>query len=828
MFWGLILFKIVINIYANEEPSESITTVFVKQSGKDENSGLAIDQEKPSLKDAYKKLGNDIACNMKIVYDDNPLTAEAITFEKNKGITIEGVNSDGNGNTEVAIDCDVHPGRNLFEFICDAEIKYLTFLFPTTLRNESQEYGSYVLILGEYASLSISNCRFIRPKAEGSVADCRLVYQFQGSLTMDSVECSDESKTLTSKRELFYTMGTQAVMLSNLTLKKVETNTYAVFDVSSEGKCDVTLNGSNFIECKTVRFGALRVCFNSDESTFTVGDGGVTTFSSCSCNYDDGSGGIYLQIPAIESTSQLNWPEDGTNLIFDRCSAGEGESKRNIGLYLKMADDSLFEEIASAMKKSFAANYTRRGNKWNVAGFENNSYIEIDFVSKYLDPLLPPSQDVSKIYVKSGGTGNGESSERPIYSLKEANELLGMIAREDIFGITILKSDDPIQAEEILLSKSRGIIIEGVNSDGNGNAEATVNCDVKRTYDLFTCEKEVEFKYLAFNFPTLENKWNSLIFGNDLSSSLTISNCRFVRIGAQSPDEMTTNDNEDDYVVGNLVSVWGGKVAMNTVTCTDSSNTVSFSSCPFSFSGTREVSLNRVEISNVKILYSPAIYISDSKDEAVKISIEGLNIKDSNSEEGDTAGLDIILSSEESKVEIGRNDKCSFKSCTAPKGKTGAMSIKMPKAASNLQLPSANNLEIDGSNTANSTARSIFIVAQDFEEFCKQEGSFEFANDYDNSTAGWIVGAKDHESEPEDVYEKYVKVRQDRIAEQNRKQKEKKRRMVIAIVIPIVVVVVVVVVVVAVVVVVIVIVANKKKAKHNANESKEQEMSTQE
>ncbi|KAH7816395.1 uncharacterized protein MONOS_14340 [Monocercomonoides exilis] len=399
-----------------------------------------------------------------------------------------------------------------------------------------------------------------------------------------------------------------------------------------------------------------------------------------------------------------------------------------------------------------------------------------------------------------------------------------MIAREDIFGIAILKSDDPIQAEEISFCKSRGIIIEGVNSNGNGNAEATVNCDVRRTYNLFTCEKEVEFKYLAFNFPISEKMWDSLILGNKRSTSLSISNCRFVRVCSQSPDEMATNDYEDDFVVGNLVNVWGGKVAMNTVTCTDNSNTVSFLSSMFYFNGTREVSLNGVEISNVKFSYDSAIYISGPEDEAVKISIEGLNIKDSNTEFGDTAGLEIILNSKESTVAIGRNDKCSFKSCTASKGKAGAMSIKMPKAASYLQLPSANNLEIDSTNTANSTARSIFIVATDFDEFCKQEGSFEFENDYDNSTAGWIVGAKDEEAKPEDVYEKNVKVRQDRIAEQNRKQKEKKRRMVIAIVVPIVVVIVVAVV----VIVVAFVIVKKRKVKHNADESKEQEMSTQE
>ncbi|KAH7819934.1 uncharacterized protein MONOS_11875 [Monocercomonoides exilis] len=831
MFFGLILFQILTLIYSQEEPSESITTVFVKQSGKDENSGLAIDQEKPSLNGAYKKLGNDIACNMKIVYDDSPLTAEAITFGKNKGITIEGVNSNGNGNTEVAIDCNVHPGNNLFKCEGTVEFKYLAFHFPTTLRNESQKDGSFNLIYSFMASLSISNCRFIRPESEGCHTDIYLVFVSRGSLTLDSVECADEENTLTSKRELFYVSECETVILSNLTLKKVETNAESVIQFSCNNKCDVTLNGSTFSECYSSTYGTLYFYTSNVQSIFTVGDGGVTTFSSCSCNHYNGSGGIYLQMLAIKSANQVKWPEDGTNLIFDRCTAGEDESKRNIGIYLKMTDDSLFEDIANAMKKSFAANYTRSRNMWNVAGIEKYNYEEIDFISKYLDPLLPPSQDASKIYVKSGGTGNGESSERPIYSLKEANELLGMITREDIFGISILKSDDPIQAEEITFSKSRGIIIEGVNSDGNGNGEATVNCGARDSFYLLTCEKEVEFKYLAFNFPTLENKWNSLIFGNEMSASLSISNCRFVRVSSQSlSDETTANDNEDDFVVGILVCVLRGKVAMNTVTCTDNGDTVSFSSSTFYFSGPKEVSLNGVEISNVKISNNAAIYITEPLDEAVKISIEGLNIREVNSKIGDTAGLQIVLFSEESTVAIGRNNKCTFKSCTAPEGKAGAIIIEMPKTISNLQLPSANNLEIDSSNTANSTARSIFIVAPDFDEFCKQEGAFEFANDYDDSTVGWIVGAKDEESEPTDVYEKYLKKTEDLSPE----DKKSNAGTVVAIVVPIVVVVV------AVVVVVIVIVVKKRKVKsnkdgdnegskdENKDESKEQEMSSQE
>ncbi|KAH7821570.1 uncharacterized protein MONOS_7828 [Monocercomonoides exilis] len=821
MFFGLILFQIIINICANEEPSKA-STVFVKQSGDESYSGLEIGKEKQSLNDAYNLLRNDSACNIKIVHDTDPLTAEAVIFNKEHGITIEGWKSDGSGNTEVSIDCDVHPGCDLF--VCKETVQfcYLEFHFHERLNFENENPCRYSLIYGEGASLLIRNCRFIRSETGESDVFIYLVQASGGSLTMESVECADEANFLTLKNELFYIYNDSAVTLSNISLKKVEANWLSIIYISdnSENSCDIILNGSSFSECKGESYGALRVEFYNGETTFTVGDGGITTFSSCSCSYNQGSGGIFLAISAIESASQLRWPEDGRNLLFDRCTAGEGESKRNIGLHLEMANDSLFKDIADAMRKSFANCYNRRDNLWNVVGREFLNGNECDFVSKYFDPPPPKPENMTKAFVKNGGKGNGINIESACYSLKDAYDYL---KKGEKCFIDIINDADLIKAEAISLNVGNGITIEGMNSDGNGNVEVAIDCDVSASSALFMCEKEVEFKYLAFNIPTSERKWDYLIFGNEMSTSLTISNIRFARVGRQSPKGgIASNDHEDDFAVGSLVSVLGGKVSVKTVTCTDEKNTVSFLSSPFSFSGASEVSLNGVEIGKVKVKGGAAISINDGIETTSKVSIEGLDIKDSTSENGASAGLEISLSSEESKVEIGRTSKCTFKSCTAPKGKAGAMSIKMPKAASNLHLPSANNLEIDGSNTANSTARSICILAPDFDEFCKQEDAFEFANDYDNSTAGWIVGAKDEEAESEDVYEKYVKVRQDRIDEQNRKQKEKKRRTIVAIVVPVVVVVV------AVVVVVVIVVVKKRKAKRDEDGSKEQEMSNQE
>ncbi|KAH7819676.1 uncharacterized protein MONOS_4886 [Monocercomonoides exilis] len=859
MFWGLILFQIVLSVYSQDDPSQPVTTVFVKQSGNNSNSGLDIGQERQSLFLAYILLSDETECCMKIVEDAKPFPAEVFTVNKKTRITLEGWKSDGSGNTEVAMDCEVHQSSDLFNCNCPVEFKYLAFHIPITLDNEASPSGfSLALINAQRTSLTISNCKFIRP-ADGSVVDCRLVYQYQGSLTMDSVECADKENTFTTKRELLVTYECETVILSNFTLKKIDLiadsngvkHAEAVVDmnVDMEGiKGDLKLNGSTFSEINGFRM-ALAFKTGNEESTFAVGDGGVTTFSSFHTDFDYSSA-LYLRMKAITSASQIKWPENGKNLIFDKCTVGEGQSKRNTGLLLYMASGSLFEDIAAEMKKSFAADYTRNDNLWNVAAYIDKPEKFYDFVLLYLDQS-------GKLFVKNEGKGDGLTSSSPLSLLKEAFDKLDEVLCSEGYFIEIVKDESQFTAEEMTISNEKGITIEGVNSNGNGNAEVSIDCAVSASSALFTCEQKVEFKYLAFNFPTSEKKWNSLIYGNEKSASLTISNCKFVRIGAQSPEKMTINADGDESMEGCLVSVVGGKAEMHTVSCTDERNTVSFSSSLFSFSSVSSASLNGVEISNVNVQNGAAIAIKNGGSTPSAVSIEGLSMNGVNSENGKVAGLEISLSSEESTVEIGRTSKCTFKSCTAPNGKAGAISIGMPKATSNLQLPSANNLEIDGSNTAGSKSSSLFIIAPDFDEFCKKDGTFEFAKDFDESAAGWIMGAENEVSEPADVYEKYLKEKEDPtpgptpgptpedptpedptpedpIPEGPTPEGKKKPNAgtVVAIVVPIVVVVVVAVV----VVVVVLMIVKKRKAKSNKDgekegskdENKEIEMSTQE
>ncbi|KAH7816555.1 uncharacterized protein MONOS_4897 [Monocercomonoides exilis] len=776
----------------------TITTSYVK-SGAENGDGLSLGSPKNSLKEAYNLFAENVnypGFNLKIVESNEKLKAEQVTFHKRKGITIEGINSNGSENAMVSMDCDVNAEEYLFTCESEVEFKFLAFHLLISLSDENIQYHS--LMCGNSGELIIKNCQFIRPPTNGGTLFFSLVYMNRGNLFLDSVECVDESQTVSFCGNVFFINYPAIVSLTNVSLNKISSGG-AIVGISGSYFLEVAVNNCTFIECQAKNYGIISVSSNDTDCTYTVGDGGVTSFTSCSSSgFNAKSGGIYLDVYNIESASQLKWPTNGRNLVFQDCFCGEGQSKRNTGLYISLKNDSLFKDMADSIKESFADDFTREDSLWLVVGYDYCKQKECDFVSTFFDPIPQKPDNMTRAFVKYGGKGNGISVESATNSLKDAYEYLEK--RGKCF-IDVVKTDDPIKAEAISFSINSGITIEGVNDNGEGNTEVAIDCDASASYSLFFCKKTVEFKYLAFQISSTTKNWNSLICAGYDSISLKISTCRFVRIGSQSQEGMNSNADGNSPLASSLVSVTSGSVEMDTVKCTDETSFVAFSSSPFSFSGAREVSLKGMDISKVNVESGAAISIRDKSDLSSKMSIEGLNMNEVISEKGAAAGLDIILSSKESRVAIGRSSKCSFKSCSAPEGKSGAIFIDMPKATSNLKLPTEHNLEIDSSNTAGSKTTSLFIIAPDFEEFCRQEDVFAFANEYDDSTVGWIEGAKDAESDPEDVYEKYVKVRQEKLKEQNKKRMA---GIVVAIVVPIVVVA-------AVVVIVIVVVVVRKR-----------------
>ncbi|KAH7816878.1 uncharacterized protein MONOS_6858 [Monocercomonoides exilis] len=319
-----------------------------------------------------------------------------------------------------------------------------------------------------------------------------------------------------------------------------------------------------------------------------------------------------------------------------------------------------------------------------------------------------------------------------------------------------------IKAETISFERSEQLTIEGIINAEGKNEIAKMDCKINSGSDLFTCKKSVTFKYLSFAFPLSlkpngKSQFNevtdslALIVSEGGDSKLTINNCVFVRPKVQA--------NEGENIADiHLVKVKAGDVSLETVSCVDGGNKATFQKLLIDIEGAKGVTLKGVKVSNVEVEDGAAIGIVDGSEEASSVVIDGLSMESVESKNSETAGLMIKMTSESSSVELGREEKFSFKSCKSPQGKSGAVFIEMKNSVTNLKLPAEGKLDIDGTNTGSgSKSTSLCIVAPDFEEFSKQDGAFEFAKDYKDENSGWIVGAKDDKSKPVDIYEKFLK-----------------------------------------------------------------------
>eukprot|EP00770_Monocercomonoides_exilis_P013429 MONOS_13378.1-p1 / transcript=MONOS_13378.1 / gene=MONOS_13378 / organism=Monocercomonoides_exilis_PA203 / gene_product=unspecified product / transcript_product=unspecified product / location=Mono_scaffold00818:27236-27982(-) / protein_length=249 / sequence_SO=supercontig / SO=protein_coding / is_pseudo=false len=248
---------------------------------------------------------------------------------------------------------------------------------------------------------------------------------------------------------------------------------------------------------------------------------------------------------------------------------------------------------------------------------------------------------------------------------------------------------------------------------------------------------------------------------------------------------------------------------MNTVECKEAKE-VKFQKSMFVIDGASSVKLDKVDIEKESVIDEAAIIIQDATDKAMNVKIEELTMSEVKSEKGLSAGVKIKMVNNDSNVEMGKDKKCSFKSCVATAGNAGAITIEMKKAVDHLKLPGEGKLELGENKGKDSSVASLCIIAEDFDDFCKKEGSFEFAKNYNDENKGWIVGAKEEGGDLEDVYEKYLKKEEPK--EEPEPEPEKKKMSagtIVAIVVPIVVVVIVV------VVVIIVIVVVRKKRSRN-------------
>ncbi|KAH7829785.1 uncharacterized protein MONOS_16064 [Monocercomonoides exilis] len=850
---------------------DPITDAYVSAKEDDDNKdGLSYATPKKKLDSAYKLFGEGVGeenFKVNIIKTDAAYKAEAITLDKLSLLTIVGVQKTDEANgeaevieTEVEIDCDAKSNKDLFTCKKKVEFRSLVFNFPSTLEGEQAKNdgpevtGPFALIAtdGEDAELSIVKCRFVRPtptdklgmlsNADEETVGIHLVKVSAGTLTVNEVECSDETNTA-KFTVIPFLVEAATVSLKSLNLKKITSTTSAVVKIvgKTDAAISVKVDGCTFTECsssdETATSGALYVESENAGSSFEIGDTGATTFTKCTCE-NGKSGGIYLKMTEIGDASKLSWPTTGTNLAFTECTAEETDptsnAEKNTGLYLEVKTE-LHENIADEMKKSFAAGYTLNDYRWFVAA-KGESDADVDFTLKYFDRP-------TEVFVKSGGKGEGVRKEAPIGSLKGAYELLAETSDQG-FSIKVIKAETETTAlkpDAMTLDKTSGITIEGITEAEGANEKAKIDCTVTAENDLFTCEKTVAFKNLIFDFSATitqdegELKANAdglaLIHADAESTSLSILNCDFVR--------PTTGD-----IVGiHLVKVSAGSLKMTGAKCIDDEKTVLFKAIPFLVEGAKEVVIEDVEVKKVEVEEGAAMSIKNGikgegkenkKNEGTEeikgtvVVVEGVKMEEVKSKSGKTAGVEIALGEENSKVKMGREKACTFKECKAENGKSGAIYIEMKHVSGNLELPGENKLEIDGTNSGKgNSGASLCIVAADFDAFSKQDNAFEFAKNYDEREAGWVVGAADENAEPEDVYEKYLKEKKDPEPEPEPGKKDERKAnagvIAVAVVVPIVFVIAVVV-----IVIVVMVVVKKRRSKYNSDgvgKDKEQEMS---
>ncbi|KAH7826228.1 uncharacterized protein MONOS_8312 [Monocercomonoides exilis] len=761
------------------------------------------------------------------------LKAEAVTFSKETGITIEGVvEAEETGNeadTKVEIDCGNVSEKDLFTCQKTVTFKNLIFDFPAKQEDDDDETdsnvtGPFALISAgsESTSLTIESCEFKRPTqashsdgmlsntGDGTV-EIHLVKVSAGTLTMNKVECTSDNEVKFSTTPFLVDGTITTVSLTSLNLKKITSKDSAVVKIvgKEEAAISVKLDSCTFTECKsenetTATTGTLFVKSEHAESTFSIGNTGKTTFENCTCSKGK-SGAIYLEMKNVTNADELTWPETGDNLVFTNCKAGEAETtsnaEKNTGLYLDVPV-SLHREIAAAMKKSFASGYKKGTNEGFVVAKGADNANEVDFTEVYFDPI-------TNVYVSEGATDDskdGLSYDNPKKKLDSAYILLGVGVGGENFKINIIKTNEPIKAEAVELEKLSLITIVGVTktngeeSEKEIETEVTLDCSAKSSGHLFTCKSEVEFRGISFKFPlsfdeTKESnaETSSLIVADCENAKLSIVNCKFVRPKPDAP----TNDEEIAKI--HLVKVTEGELSMKDIEC-KGDNEVKFENSMFDIESASSVKLDTVEINKVSVTDGAAISIKDSDKKASSVKIEGLSMNDVKSSKGLSAGVMIKMVDNGSKVEMGREKKCSFKSCEAASGKAGAILIEVKDAVDNLKLPGEGKLELDSNKGENSVA-SLCIIAEDFDKFSKKDGAFEFAKNYNDDNKGWIVGATDEKAAPEDVYEKYLKHKEPK-DEPEPEKKKSNAGTVVAIVVPIVVVVIVVVVVIIVIVVV--------------------------
>ncbi|KAH7832769.1 uncharacterized protein MONOS_6925 [Monocercomonoides exilis] len=423
------------------------TTIYVGQSGTSDANGETFEIPVNTLEKAITLLTGDPVeggYHIKVIATGELFASEAVAFDKEKGITVVGVDKQGNegeDQTEIeakaTIVCSMIDGVDLFTCTHTVEFREISFKFGTLTGTNSLIHATTAS-----TSLRLISCDFVRPTPlksgrntegdEPQALGTTLVKVEAGTLNMETITCTATENPILFSASPFLITGVTKVSLKDLQLSEITSKTGPVMKiVGGNGKSiAVTLDGCEFSLCKseeasadTAKSGTLYVESDNSESTFAILDTSTTTFASCTCAYGK-SGGIYLKMDGVEDATKFTWPSSG-KIIFTGCTAGTGNTQKQTGLYLEVKT-SVFEAIAADMHGKFASGYMQQNDNWVVAAFGGADIGDIDFTVMYFDPDEPPKPPVTTAYVQSGaGASSGDGTkEKPYGTILGAYDLL--------------------------------------------------------------------------------------------------------------------------------------------------------------------------------------------------------------------------------------------------------------------------------------------------------------------------------------------------------------------------------------------------------------------
>eukprot|EP00770_Monocercomonoides_exilis_P016764 MONOS_16748.1-p1 / transcript=MONOS_16748.1 / gene=MONOS_16748 / organism=Monocercomonoides_exilis_PA203 / gene_product=unspecified product / transcript_product=unspecified product / location=Mono_scaffold02139:13-952(-) / protein_length=313 / sequence_SO=supercontig / SO=protein_coding / is_pseudo=false len=297
------------------------------------------------------------------------------------------------------------------------------------------------------------------------------------------------------------------------------------------------------------------------------------------------------------------------------------------------------------------------------------------------------SEDVKEVFVQSGKSGDGTSSD-PFGKISDAyNNLTDTNAKG--YNITIIKQDENTSALVAGVNefdKDKPLMIQGKqNESANGTPELVeINCtyltegnNENENKDLFTCKQNVTFKYLKFIYPVSlgnpSNDDNTLAIirlvansggstqvssdhssmttnTNKLSPNLTISTCQFVR-----PTETETANIH-------LVKVEAGEFNMEAVSFSDDNNTAKFSTTPFLFDKATKVTFLASTLNNIESSASAVVKIVGNNSEKIEVNVHGCTFSNckSTEEAGSATSGALYVESDQSDSKFNISESSRF------------------------------------------------------------------------------------------------------------------------------------------------------------------------